>query len=213
MAKTGSYITSKLFEFIEVLRDAGVIVSVDEVLAVFNAAPEIDVYDKSVFRQMLKTTLVKDYTDIPVFNKCFEEFFTARERFFDNLDGDMAGLKAGSPQEMISEISNMLDKFLESLDSSIVLEKNPDDIMRLFLDELPESSAGGAGGLSIFRTKGSIGSSHTSKSEEGEEREIDPDELMELLRNMMNLKLQKRRIGKQITQARRLPAQQENIPA
>lgn len=200
MTKTGSYITSKIFEFIEVLRDAGVIVSVDEVLAVFNAAPEIDVYDKAVFRQMLKTTLVKDYTDIPVFDKCFEEFFAARERFFDNFDGDLSGLTSGSPQEMVSEISNMLDKFLESLDSTIVLEKSPDDIIRMFLEELPESPSGGGGGMSLFRTKGTLGSSHESKSEEGEAREIDPDELMELIRSMMNLKLQKRRIGKQITQ-------------
>ena len=199
MKNTGSYITSKIFEFIEVLRDAGVIVSVDEVLAVFGAAPEIDVYDKDVFRQMLKTTLVKDYTDIPVFDRCFEQFFTARERFFDNLDEGLSAL-GGSPQDMVDEISSMLDKFLESLDSSIVLEKNPDDIMRMFLDELPESDSGGGGGLSLFKTRGSIGTSHTAKSEEGEGTGIDQDELMELLRNMMNLKLQKRRIGKQITQ-------------
>ena len=199
MKNTGSYITSKIFEFIEVLRDAGVIVSVDEVLAVFGAAPEIDVYDKDVFRQMLKTTLVKDYTDIPVFDRCFEQFFTARERFFDNLDEGLSAL-GGSPQDMVDEISSMLDKFLESLDSSIVLEKNPDDIMRMFLDDLPESDSGGGGGLSLFKTRGSIGTSHTAKSEEGERPDIDQDELMELLRNMMNLKLQKRRIGKQITQ-------------
>ena len=95
MTKTGSYITSKLFEFIEVLRDAGVIVSVDEVLAVFSAAPEINVHDKAVFRQTLKTTIVKDHTDIPVFDKCFEKFFTERERFFDNLDADLAALTGG----------------------------------------------------------------------------------------------------------------------
>jgi hypothetical protein len=199
MTKTGTYITSKLFEFIEVLRDAGIIVSVDEVLSVFSAVPEIDLYDKQVFRQALKTTIVKDHTDIPVFDKCFEEFFTGRERFFDNLDADLAALTGGSQQQMISEISNMLDKYLETLDSNIVLEKNPDDIMRMFLEELPESSSGGGGGMALFKTKGAIGSSYTSLAEDGEEREIDPDELMELLRSMMNLKLQKRRIGKQIT--------------
>ena len=72
------HINRKLFDFIEVLRDASIIISADEVIALFNAVPEIDVSDKDVFRQSLKTTLVKDYTDIPVFNRCFDQFFSGR---------------------------------------------------------------------------------------------------------------------------------------
>jgi len=69
------YINRKLFDFIEVLRDADIVISADEVLSLFTALPEIDIADKVSFRQALKTTLVKDYTDIPVFDKCFNEFF------------------------------------------------------------------------------------------------------------------------------------------
>ena len=59
----------------DVLRDASVNISTDEVLSLFNALPHISLTDKPVFRQALKTTLVKDYTDIPVFDRCFDEFF------------------------------------------------------------------------------------------------------------------------------------------
>jgi uncharacterized protein with von Willebrand factor type A (vWA) domain len=99
------HINRKLFDFIEVLRDASIIISADEVIALFNAVPEIDVSDKDVFRQSLKTTLVKDYTDIPVFNRCFDQFFSGRERFFDGMDiSSLSSLRDGIPAEVIEDM-------------------------------------------------------------------------------------------------------------
>ena len=63
----------------DVLRDASINISTDEVLSLFNALPHISLMDKQIFKQTLKTTLVKDYTDIPVFDRCFDEFFHGGE--------------------------------------------------------------------------------------------------------------------------------------
>ncbi len=193
------HINRKLFDFIEVLRDANIIISADEVISLFSALPEIEINDKDIFRQSLKTTLVKDYTDIPVFNRCFNQFFSGRERFFDGMDiSSLSGLKEGIPADTIEEMNNMLDKFLDSLDPAFLMERSEEEIMRMFLDELPESSSGGGGGMNIFRSRGGTGGSFQSKGEDGEIIEIDVDAMTELLRNMMNLRLSKRRIGKEL---------------
>lgn len=196
---TQPHINRKLFDFIEVLRDANIIISADEVISLFNALPEIEVGDKDVFRQSLKTTLVKDYTDIPVFNRCFDEFFSRRERFFDSMDASaLSGIRDGIPADLVDDMNSMLDKFLDSLDPAFLMERNADELMRMFLDELPESDSGGGGGMNIFRTRGGTGGSFQSRSEDGEAAEVDVDAMMELLRNMMSLRLSKRKIGKEL---------------
>ncbi len=65
----------KLSGFIGVLRDADIPVSTSETLDMFKALDYISLAHKESFKQALKTTLIKDYTDIPLFEKCFENYF------------------------------------------------------------------------------------------------------------------------------------------
>jgi hypothetical protein len=92
----------------------------------------------------------------------------------------------------------MLDKFLDSLDPAFLMERSEDEIMRMFLEELPEGSSGGGGGMNIFRSRSGTGGSFQSKGEDGEAAEVDIEAMMNLLRNMMNLRLSKRKIGKEL---------------
>jgi len=192
-----SHISGKLFEFIEILRDANITISADEVIALFNAVTEIDLEEKNIFRQTLKTTLVKDYTDIPVFDRCFDEYFSSRQRFFDGMDSDdIQNLTERIYNNQINEINNQLEKFIDSLDPAILIEKSAEEIMQMFLDELPESDASGGGeGMGIFRSRGGAAGSYYSKGESGV-----PDKNMEdilaIIQNMVNLKVTKRNIGK-----------------
>ncbi len=68
-------IKAKFFDFAGILQEAGVTVSTVEVLDMFEALRHINPYDRAIFKQALSSTLVKDYTDLPVFETCFEEFF------------------------------------------------------------------------------------------------------------------------------------------
>jgi len=196
--KNTSYISGKLFEFIEILRDANVTISADEVIAVFKAVTEIDLNDKIVFRQTLKTTLVKDYTDIPVFDRCFEEYFSRRERFLDGMDSDDLQKFADKiPGNLISEIDSQLEKFIESLDPAMLMEKSADEIMQMFLDDLPESEASGGGeGMGIFRSKGGTAGSYYSEGDDGESGKGSSEDLLALIKNLVRLKVSKRNIGK-----------------
>lgn len=192
-----SGISNKLFEFIEVLRDANVIISADEVISLFSAVTEIDLNEKDQFRQTLKTTLIKDYTDIPVFNRCFEEYFSRRERFFDGISADeLSAFSENLSGNPINDISSQLDKYLESLDPSVLVEKSADQVMQMFLGDLPETDAAGGGdGMGLFRSKSGAIGSYYSKSNNREFTEKDLNELLALVKNMIKLKTDKRNIG------------------
>lgn len=193
-----SHISGKLFEFIEILRDANITISADEVIALFNAVTEIELEEKNIFRQTLKTTLVKDYTDIPVFDRCFDEYFSSRQRFFDGMDSDdLINFTDRVSNNVVNEIDSQLEKFIDSLDPAILLEKSAEEIMQMFLDDLPESDASGGGeGMGIFRSRGGATGSYYSRSESGETDQKNMDEILAIIKNMINLKITRRNIGK-----------------
>jgi uncharacterized protein with von Willebrand factor type A (vWA) domain len=192
-----SFISGKLFEFIEILRDANIAISVDEVLALFNAVTEIDLNDKPVFKQTLKTSLVKDYTDIPIFDKCFDEYFTNRKHFFDNItEDDLINFANNRESNLINEISSQLENYLDSLDPNILMQRSADDILHMFLDALPESnSSGGGAGVGLFRSgRGGI-ESYYSESNSHEVIQNNSEYLLSIIRNMINLRITRRNIG------------------
>jgi len=194
-------INRKIFEFLEVLKDADIPISVDEVLSLFQAITEIPLDDKEVFRQTFQTTLIKDYTDIPVFEKCFEEYFSGRGRFFDDINfRELAGLDNLLTPEKIKNLSEVLENFLNSLDESVFAEKSESDILNLLLDELSDSGSSGGTGISIFRTGGRLTASYFSKAADQETQlsEAETAELMNLLGKMMHLKISRRNIGKEL---------------
>jgi len=191
----------KIFGFIEVLKDADVSISVDEVLALFQSVTEIPLDEKDIFKQTFKTTLIKDYTDIPVFEKCFEEYFTGREKFFDGINlQELAGVDTLLTPDKIREISEILENFLNSLDGSILAEESENNILKMLLDELDTSGSGGGSGLSIFKTSGELSGSYYSKSRDDGTQLTDgeSEELLNLIRNMLRLKISKRNVGKEL---------------
>lgn len=196
-----STINRKIFEFVEILKDADISISVDEVLSLFQAITEIPLDDREAFRQTFQTTLVKDYTDIPVFQKCFDEYFSGRGRLFNDIDfQELASLDSILTPEKIKKISDVLENFLSSLDESVFAEKSESDIINLLLDELSESASSGGTGISIFRTGGKLTASYYSKAsdEERELTEAEAAELMNLLGKMMHLKISRKSIGKEL---------------
>jgi len=114
---------NKFYDFIEVLRDANVPISTDEVLSLFNAISLIKADEITVFRQTLQTTLIKDYTDIPVFEKCFSDFFLRDGKITPD---NMTRIDQGSesiPDNMMDELDDLVRDFLDSLSTDIYLKK------------------------------------------------------------------------------------------
>lgn len=65
----------RVIEFVAALRAAGVRVSLAESADAFRAIEQIGIMDRDLFRAALRTTLVKDLTDTPEFEKLFPIYF------------------------------------------------------------------------------------------------------------------------------------------
>jgi len=72
----------KILEFTNLLRKSGVRVSVAEAIDTFVALDEVSVGDREVFRDALRTTMVKRGDDIPTFDHLFDLYWSA---FYDGL--------------------------------------------------------------------------------------------------------------------------------
>ncbi len=201
---TSTAAKNKFFEFAGILKDAGVTVSTVEVLDMFEALRHVSPYDKTVFRQTLATTLVKDYTDISVFNRCFEEFFEKKssQKGFDyeifirdalntsSLEkhprmGDEAG------KELFDAIDAIVDATLQEHP-----DKAPKDIIKLLLDEA--DGASGALGQLIFNTRsrsrdGSVGDDTAPSADDAES-----DFIAELVRERVRRRVFERTTGRNI---------------
>ncbi len=200
-----SHILGKVYDFVDILRDANVSISTDEILSLFNALNHTDVDRRGMFKQTLQTTLIKDYTDIPAFEKCFERFFLSGEaqRRVDDAQAD-DGAEPESPLSRQSEgknaepdgLGDLMDSFLDSLAENLLLQKNPEELLSLFLDEMEQSGSSGGTGMALFNTRRS-----SAASRRDEETEVPSEEQLrwhnELL-DMMRRRAEKRKIGKSI---------------
>lgn len=191
----------------DVLRDASINISSDEVLSLFNALPHVSLLDRSVFRQALKTTLVKDYTDIPVFDRCFDEFFS--------IDGDIQSdvvdtfrqmnaretlqERGGMREDDVSGLEQAIADIIERLPDDAILEKDPEEILSLVLDELEMQAESGGGMGMMFMNARSRFAMARGRGGEGEEGEGEGrSDLMNAIMNLVRERASKRRIGTSI---------------
>jgi uncharacterized protein with von Willebrand factor type A (vWA) domain len=104
----------RMVDFIAGLRAAGVRVSIAESSDAFRAVEHIGVMDRDTFRSALRTTLVKEASDLPMFEQLFTLFFASGEPPFIN------------PQEQLSpEQRAMLAAALRALLSQMQQDEMP----------------------------------------------------------------------------------------
>jgi len=198
MMSTVSPIYRRLYDFIDILRDAEINISTDEVLQVFSALQYISPEDREIFRQTLQTTLIKDFTDIPVFDRCFKEFFqglgedkaalSLLERQNDNLTGDEAGA-----------VEDLIDGFHDTLEESDLFARDPQDLLALFLDEMEEEAESGGGMGNLFSMSRSLlVQQQNRQGPAGSGEPTDQEAHGDLLLEMLNNRIEKRRIGTEI---------------
>jgi uncharacterized protein with von Willebrand factor type A (vWA) domain len=189
----------------DVLRDASINISTDEVLSLFNALPHITLMDKQVFKQTLKTTLVKDYTDIPVFDRCFEEFFHgSNDAQVDvaNAFREMAAREAmqrdtGMTREAADLLEQALNDFIRDLPDEILFERSPEDIINLFIEELSQAESAGGMGQMLFNVR-SRNRAAAGRGTDRDEGTAGMPDIAEIIRNMADNRLSSRKIGSRI---------------
>ncbi len=198
-------VKKKFFDFTAILKDAGVELSTVEVMDMFEALQYVEFNDKNAFKQALSSTLIKDYTDLPVFERCFERFFEKKtgdsDAFLDTLiERSIDQLKSHDDQKITDEqmimLQEQVEKFLDDQPSESLFEKTPEQLLSLFLESLEESPESGGGGLGfmLFSSRGhtsSPGISEEDSDETGDDATLDDDlyqMMLEMLKNRRNEK-------------------------
>ena len=106
----------RIVKFISALRSAGVRVSLAESADAFSAVDELGVMDREAFRLSLRSTLVKDARNLPVFEELFPLFFgNADSPPLMNLSEDLTPDEAQMLAEALRQFSDQIRQMLERL--------------------------------------------------------------------------------------------------
>jgi uncharacterized protein with von Willebrand factor type A (vWA) domain len=104
----------KLVEFTNLLRKAGVRVSVAESLDAFMAIDEMPLEDRELFKDALRSTMVKRGDDIDTYDRLFDLFWSG---FHDQLSSELKQALAGMPGEFdLERLLEQLRDLLENMD-------------------------------------------------------------------------------------------------
>ncbi|MDY7231117.1 vWA domain-containing protein [Hyalangium rubrum] len=117
---------ARIVEFAEVLRQNGVRVSTSEVQDALRAASEVGLKERTVFRAVMRTTLIKRELDVDVFNRAFDFYFSGAAKTFEALDKSLAkqieedGYLQGDELKMVLYQMNLLFPEMSPLAKAIV---------------------------------------------------------------------------------------------
>lgn len=103
----------KIVEFTNLLRKAGVRVSVSETLDSFMALDEMSLDDRDLFKGALRSTMVKHYEDIGTYDRLFDLYWSG---FHDALHEQLAEALGGMGDVDLDELMERLRELLANMD-------------------------------------------------------------------------------------------------
>jgi len=110
----------KIIEFTNLLRKSGIRVSVAEGIDAFNALDELSLDDRDVFRDALRSAMVKRGDEIATYDELFDLYWSG---FYDNLKnsfGDMEG-DLGEMGIDLEQLLAQLAEMMENMDGDLDL--------------------------------------------------------------------------------------------
>jgi uncharacterized protein with von Willebrand factor type A (vWA) domain len=106
----------RILKFVSALRASGIRISLAESADAFDAVNHMGVKNRETFRLSLRTTLVKDANDIPVFEELFPLFFGEGDTPpMMNLSDDLTPEEAKMLAQALRQFNDQLRKMLEKL--------------------------------------------------------------------------------------------------
>ena len=123
---------SRILQLISALRASGVRVSLAESAEAFSAVDLMGVQDREHFRLSLRSTLIKDLKDLPVFDKLFPLFFGS---------GNPPAMMGGNPSDDMSpeeaqQLADALRQFTQNLRQRMQRLMNGEQLSRAELEAL-----------------------------------------------------------------------------
>ncbi len=96
----------KILEFTQILRKSGIRVSTAEAIDAFAALDELSIDDREVFRDALRSTMVKRGEEVPTFDELFDLFWSG---FYDSLRDTFGEAMGGLDlEQLLRQIAEQL---------------------------------------------------------------------------------------------------------
>jgi uncharacterized protein with von Willebrand factor type A (vWA) domain len=105
-------VEKKILEFANILRKSGIRVSTAEAIDSFVALEELSLEDREIFKDALRTTMVKRGEEIATYDHLFDLFWSG---FYDNLRESFGQATGGMPEGM--DIEDLLRAIAQMLQS------------------------------------------------------------------------------------------------
>ena len=139
---------ARVIEFANVLRRNGIRVSLSENMDAFRALGLLGIADPLLFRNALRTTLVKRTGDVKPFEELFDYFFLGIGQALDALDRkimDELGLTPEQFQEMLEQIQKLLKEMEGDLSelTKALLQNNRGELERLLRQAMEQEMQSG----------------------------------------------------------------------
>ena len=114
----------KILEFTNILRKSGIRVSTAEAIDAFRALDELPIDQRAVFKDALRTTMVKRGEEVSAFNELFDLYWSG---FYDNLR-EAFGEASEGLQAMDMDLEELMRRIAEALGN---LPGDPGDLSEL----------------------------------------------------------------------------------
>ena len=118
----------KILEFANILRKSGIRVSTAETIDSFVALEELSLEDREIFKDALRTTMVKRGEEIATYDHLFDLFWSG---FYDNLRESFGQATGGMPEGM--DIEDLLRAIAQLLQSGNAESGDLSDLARALL--------------------------------------------------------------------------------
>jgi hypothetical protein len=117
-------VQKKILEFTNILRKSGIRVSTAEAIDAFTALDELSIDDREIFRDALRTTMVKRGEEVPTYDELFDLYWSG---FYDNLRQTF-GEAAGSLADLGIDLEELLGRIAEMIQN---MQGDPGELSEL----------------------------------------------------------------------------------
>ena len=114
----------KILEFTNILRKSGIRVSTAEAIDAFEALDELSIEDREIFRDALRTTMVKRGEEVPTYDELFDLYWSG---FYDNLR-ETFGDAAQSLSDLGIDLEELLKRIAEQIQN---MQGDPGELSEL----------------------------------------------------------------------------------
>ncbi|PLS80119.1 MAG: hypothetical protein CYG59_09705 [Chloroflexi bacterium] len=105
----------RIVEFVQALRGAGVRVSLAESTDGMRAIQALGIEDRETFKAALRTTLVKEHADLPIFEQLFPMFFNIGTPPMQSAQGEDSELS----QEQQAQLDQAMQQMMQALNAKL----------------------------------------------------------------------------------------------